>query len=86
MIPCGASSAPRAVDQACRKAFEPEYVASKAVGYVPPKEPMVRIRPLLRVIIPAAMGWVMRRVERQFMFIMFVSSCVGVWVKGTGML
>jgi hypothetical protein len=45
MIPFGATSAARASENVCRKALEPEYVASIGEAIAPEKDPRLRIRP-----------------------------------------
>lgn len=74
------------MDHCCRKALEPEYVASNGVGIRPPNEPIVRIRPRLLGTMCGITSCVTLRVERQFMLIMFSISCWEVSANGTGIL
>lgn len=84
-MPYGANSEPNEVDQCCKNALLPEYVARSGVGRKPAKEPIVRIRPRFRSIMPGTTSWVTRRVPRQLMVMISSISSSGVSANGTGM-
>jgi len=91
-IPWGFNSPAKAEDQACKKDFEPEYVAKYGVGNNPPNEPMVKIKPLTFLFslatvsaITGATAWVIFKVTVLLMVMMSLYSFSWVSKNGTGM-